>query len=154
MMMMMMMMMMMIRWWCFSVSNAFSVGDEMTGWWMDDEEERNTRLHICENRLATTHDKPILRLSIQMTTRNTKLRTTLTNKPRPNHPHAQRSDVVFYIFLYLACPISFTSPGLPLPTLSFSPFLLFSCCILSLFAVYPVPSWYGVSGLDPNTKLW
>ena len=85
---------------------------------MDDEEKRNTRLHICENRLATTHDKPILRLSIQMTTRNTKLRTTLTNNPRPNHLHAQRSEL-FSIF-------PFTSPVLPLPTLSFSAFLLFS----------------------------
>jgi len=101
--------------------------------WMDgydDEEKRNTRLHICEKSLATTHDKPILRLSIQMTTRNTKLRTTLTNKPRPNHPHAQRSDLFSIFPFYLACPSSSHSV-----LFCFSAFLLFSCCILSLFAV-------------------
>lgn len=111
----------------------------MTGWmmddgWMDMMMKRN-ETHDCiyaRKELATTHDKPILRLSIQTTTRNTNYenytneQTTTQPSPRPT----QR--IVFHISVYFACPSSSHSV-----LFCFSPFLLLYplpfCCLSPVF---------------------
>lgn len=103
----------------------------MTGRWMDgydDEEKRNTRPHICENR--TRNDTRQTNTTTFHTNDHTKHETThYPNEQTTTQPSPRPTQRFVFSFFLEPCPFPFPSP---------CPFLLsllFSCCILSLFAV-------------------